>query len=71
MLAGKDHLSFYQTINNKLSSAPQWVFVDSYGDRQLTGQALADIVGLPDAGDGDMGQGLIWPKPERLRAMRS
>lgn len=62
MLTGKDHLSFYQTINKKLSRAPQWAFVDSYGDRHLTGQALADIVGLPSAGIGDMGQGIELAK---------
>ena len=54
MLDGKDHLKFYQTINDKTAGEGQWAFVDSQGDRALAGQALADIVGLPDAGIGTM-----------------
>ena len=54
MLDGKDHLKFFQTINDKTAGEGQWAFVDSQGDRALAGQALADIVGLPDAGIGTM-----------------
>ena len=58
MLAGKDHLSFYQTINDKAADEGQWAFVDSQGDRALAGQALADIVGLPNAGIGTMARAI-------------
>jgi folylpolyglutamate synthase/dihydropteroate synthase len=58
MLAGKDHLSFYQAINDKAIGAPGWAFIDSQNDRALSGQTLADIVGLPGAGVGNMGQAI-------------
>jgi folylpolyglutamate synthase/dihydropteroate synthase len=64
MLAGKDHLSFVKAINNKSLSGTPWAFVDSHGDRQLAGEDLADTVGLPDAGVGDMRQAIGLAKAE-------
>ena len=64
MLAGKDHLSFVKAINNNSLSGTPWAFVDSHGDRQLAGEDLADTVGLPDAGVGDMRQAIGLAKAE-------
>lgn len=58
MLAGKDHLRFFQAINHKTTGDPGWAFVDSQDDRALAGEALAGIVGLPDAGIGNMDQAI-------------
>lgn len=56
MLEGKDHLGFYQMIQASAEGANHgWVFVDSCGDRQMTGAALAERVGCPGAVAADMG----------------
>ena len=69
MLDGKDHLKFFQTINDKTAGEGQWAFVDSQGDRALAGQALADIVGLPDVESAQWSGRSIWLGRKRVMVM--
>jgi folylpolyglutamate synthase/dihydropteroate synthase len=45
MLAGKDHQGFYQSAIDAVGKNVPWLFVDSFGDRQITAHALAKTLG--------------------------
>lgn len=54
MLAGKDPVGFFETVNQMADATPVWLFVDSHGDRHMSGADLAAEVGLPGAVANDM-----------------
>lgn len=45
MLAGKDHQGFYQSVIDAVGKNVPWLFVDSFGDRQMTAHTLAKTLG--------------------------
>ena len=54
MLAGKDHVGFFETVKQTANGSPAWLFVGSQGDRHMSAAELAAEVGLPGAVANDM-----------------
>ncbi len=45
MLTGKDHQGFYQSVIDATGTHVPWLFVDSYGDREMNAGTLAETLG--------------------------